>query len=115
MILNATSYNRYKPPPTISLNTKNRNIILGVAVIRHLKLQPFDTVSFSKIKGKWYLHKCENGYTVLSGSNTNNLRINNAEAVRVLSKEFGSCKLSVSLTPTFIDLENYYELKKQGI
>lgn len=115
MILNSTSYNKYQPPPTISLNTKNRNIILGVAVVRHLKLQPFDTVSFSKIKGKWYLHKAIDGYTVLSGGNNNNLRINNAEAVRVISKEFGSCKLLVSLTPTFIDLENYYELKKQEI
>lgn len=115
MILNATSYNKYKPPPTISLNTKNRNIILGVAVIRHLKLQPFDTLSFSKIKGKWYLHRSVDGFTVLSGGNNNNLRINNAEAVRVLSNEFGVCKLLVSLTPTFIEFENYYELKKQEI
>jgi hypothetical protein len=115
MILNATSYNKYKPPPTISLNTTNKCIILGVAVVRHLKLQGFDTVSFSKIKGKWYLHKAIDGFTVLKLTSGDNLRINNAEAVRVLSKEFGSCKLSVSLTPTFIDLENYYEIKKQSI
>jgi hypothetical protein len=112
MILNATSYNKYQPQPTISLNTTNKCIILGVAVIRHLKLTHLDTVSFSKIKGKWYLHRSVDGFNVLKLASGDNLRINNAEAVRVLSAQFGMGKIYVSLAPTFIELENYYELKK---
>jgi len=117
MILNAKKYNKYVTPPIIHVNTISKSINIGVAITEHLKLKALDTISFKKIKNKWYLYKDPDGYLVrMRCERSNNMCINNAHATRVLSKELlnGAEKghLHVHLVPTFIEMENYYELVK---